>query len=334
MSNRRIPVIFLTFALVIGLVQPSAFADTPTYSDPFVPKVVSLSYAPAAIDGWEVLDIQVAIQTNLNPVAALTMEFYASDADSSPLSAPCVNPIFVNGNPTMQTPYAPAMQQISQLKNSQGALTTYELKKEVAFDPGSAACRGNYILRRISVTDIANHDWSAVFPSNSASKGKNENYPSANQNSSLWPTVTPPCPSIGFGSSLCNVDVNLFQGQGFKVDDALLNQAKSLALKKSQAFKDRISTLRVKFSSVLKSNPGMKSRIQSFLMILDRLSQANPGFSALGYSEGERILNDYEKYVDSLLAVSTKQTITCIKGKLTKTVTAVKPVCPTGYKKK
>ena len=29
-----------------------------------------------------------------------------------------------------------------------------------------------------------------------------------------------------------------------------------------------------------------------------------------------------------------KTTITCIKGKLVKKVTAVKPVCPKGYKKK
>jgi hypothetical protein len=29
-----------------------------------------------------------------------------------------------------------------------------------------------------------------------------------------------------------------------------------------------------------------------------------------------------------------KTTITCVKGKLTKKVTAVKPVCPAGYKKK
>jgi len=29
-----------------------------------------------------------------------------------------------------------------------------------------------------------------------------------------------------------------------------------------------------------------------------------------------------------------KTTITCVKGKLTKKVTAVKPICPSGYKKK
>ena len=33
-------------------------------------------------------------------------------------------------------------------------------------------------------------------------------------------------------------------------------------------------------------------------------------------------------------ATSKKSTITCVKGKLTKKVTAVKPVCPKGYKKK
>ena len=32
--------------------------------------------------------------------------------------------------------------------------------------------------------------------------------------------------------------------------------------------------------------------------------------------------------------VPMKSTITCIKGKTTKAVTGVKPVCPTGYKKK
>jgi membrane protein involved in colicin uptake len=33
-------------------------------------------------------------------------------------------------------------------------------------------------------------------------------------------------------------------------------------------------------------------------------------------------------------AASKKTTITCVKGKLTKKVTAIKPKCPAGYKKK
>jgi hypothetical protein len=37
---------------------------------------------------------------------------------------------------------------------------------------------------------------------------------------------------------------------------------------------------------------------------------------------------------DAKAAATKKSTITCVKGKLTKKVTAVKPKCPTGYKKK
>jgi hypothetical protein len=33
-------------------------------------------------------------------------------------------------------------------------------------------------------------------------------------------------------------------------------------------------------------------------------------------------------------AAAKKVTITCVKGKLVKKVTAVKPICPAGYKKK
>jgi membrane protein involved in colicin uptake len=41
-----------------------------------------------------------------------------------------------------------------------------------------------------------------------------------------------------------------------------------------------------------------------------------------------------KKEVEAKLAASKKSTITCIKGKLTKKVTAAKPKCPSGYKLK
>jgi len=43
---------------------------------------------------------------------------------------------------------------------------------------------------------------------------------------------------------------------------------------------------------------------------------------------------DAKAAADKAAAASKKTTITCVKGKLTKKVTAVKPVCPKGYKKK
>jgi hypothetical protein len=41
-----------------------------------------------------------------------------------------------------------------------------------------------------------------------------------------------------------------------------------------------------------------------------------------------------EAEAKAAVAVKKKTTITCVKGKLTKKVTAVKPLCPKGYKKK
>jgi hypothetical protein len=43
---------------------------------------------------------------------------------------------------------------------------------------------------------------------------------------------------------------------------------------------------------------------------------------------------DAKAAADKAAAATKKTTITCVKGKLTKKVTAVKPVCPKGYKKK
>jgi hypothetical protein len=47
---------------------------------------------------------------------------------------------------------------------------------------------------------------------------------------------------------------------------------------------------------------------------------------------GQVILQPFIEQKSSILVKKT--TITCVKGKQTKKVTAVKPVCPTGYKKK
>jgi hypothetical protein len=44
--------------------------------------------------------------------------------------------------------------------------------------------------------------------------------------------------------------------------------------------------------------------------------------------------NNVSVLVSRIIANPKKATITCIKGKLTKKVTAVKPKCPSGYKVK
>jgi hypothetical protein len=65
--------------------------------------------------------------------------------------------------------------------------------------------------------------------------------------------------------------------------------------------------------------------------------EKNPGLEKceITFAPGE---NAGTKTLDPINAspspVTPKTTLTCTKGKLTKKVTAVKPLCPTGYKKK
>jgi hypothetical protein len=62
--------------------------------------------------------------------------------------------------------------------------------------------------------------------------------------------------------------------------------------------------------------------------------------AAADKAAGEKIISDAKAEAARILAaakaaaVTKKTTITCVKGKLTKKVTAAKPVCPKGYKKK
>ena len=49
----------------------------------------------------------------------------------------------------------------------------------------------------------------------------------------------------------------------------------------------------------------------------------------------QNVLNSYDQALKGAKELASKKTtITCVKGKLTKKVTAVNPKCPTGYKKK
>jgi branched-chain amino acid transport system substrate-binding protein len=78
--------------------------------------------------------------------------------------------------------------------------------------------------------------------------------------------------------------------------------------------------------------------ISSFLVSGGRFKYLKPGtenavfekISADAKTEAEKIIADDKPKA----VVSTKTTITCVKGKLTKKVTDIKPVCPKGYKKK
>ena len=59
--------------------------------------------------------------------------------------------------------------------------------------------------------------------------------------------------------------------------------------------------------------------------------------SGFGYSSPTiviRMKSEVSQVKSETIVVKSKSTITCIKGKVTKKVTAIKPKCPAGYKLK
>lgn len=118
--------------------------------------------------------------------------------------------------------------------------------------------------------------------------------------------------------------------------------AKGTADVKAAAEKAEIRTLLDSVASQissLKSSYGHNARVHQ--ATLDRLNLALPVVDNSGYPEirllAQKIqaeLQTLEQTFEKEKKTLKKSTITCVKGKLTKKVTAVNPKCPAGYKKR
>jgi M6 family metalloprotease-like protein len=91
-----------------------------------------------------------------------------------------------------------------------------------------------------------------------------------------------------------------------------------------------------KYTLLIKDNNGQKLSLN---LIPKSLSGSASAKQLIAVAENTRIAYvkqeaDAKAAADKAAAATKKTTITCVKGKLTKKVTAVKPVCPKGYKKK
>ena len=94
-----------------------------------------------------------------------------------------------------------------------------------------------------------------------------------------------------------------------------------------------VQSISTQLKSYLLANPGYKveiEQVQSQVPVLT--SEFIFTEDALNQLIGTR--NNVAVLVSRIIANPRKITITCVKGKLTKKVTAVKPACPTGYRKK
>jgi hypothetical protein len=103
-----------------------------------------------------------------------------------------------------------------------------------------------------------------------------------------------------------------------------------------------LKSLKFKISMAATEYPLSKTKFQSLLSLfpseLDCNSIYISTFDTTFSNEVrlfQNVLTFYDQAISSAKALATtKTTITCVKGKLTKKVTAISPKCPTGYKKK
>ena len=108
-------------------------------------------------------------------------------------------------------------------------------------------------------------------------------------------------------------------------DKIVLNTKVSGTKYALDSLKIQILNLRIKY-------PAEKVVLSNYSDILNSFGVVNE----LNYEIADSTRIRIQESVSALaLKLSTqKTTITCVKGKLTKKVTAIKPVCPAGYKKK
>ena len=126
----------------------------------------------------------------------------------------------------------------------------------------------------------------------------------------------------------------------------LKQEADAILLRAAQAkclnYNGDLRNLEFKISMALSDYPLSKTKFQNLLDLFP--PQLDCGYIELSsfdatYNNEVRLFANVTRFYevalqDANVLATAKKTITCVKGKLTKKVTAVSPKCPTGYKKK
>ena len=122
-----------------------------------------------------------------------------------------------------------------------------------------------------------------------------------------------------------------------------LQQVKMIQLNKDNFNQEAIDSIYTQMTqinwNILQTNRFLSNRMTSLILSFNSLIDHNISLSesivAAKAAAELKAKQEAEKVAASAKAAATKKTtITCIKGNLTKKVTAVKPKCPAGYKKK
>ena len=293
--------IYITLILALSLgFAPKSFAEGPDYSDQNLPLLKGLKLDVVLDNASQItFKLRVTAETKKNVLSRIDyLQFLPAP---NPLEPPC-------GFTSAKAWKVSWILEGNQIKGA-GA-QEYVLERSFQMQK---ICAGRYALSDINMqepsirlTDSANH-WVEYSTSDYAVR----QYKSSN----VWksPSAIQPKCELNMGSteylrySLCDENIDL------------INMIQSNVV---NITKEQISFIEAKSAAELKAKQEAEAK------------------AAADKAAGEKIISDAKAEAARILAAAKaaaskkKITITCEKGKLTKKVTAVKPVCPKGYKKK
>ena len=313
--------------LVQFSVQPANAVD---YSDTYLPTILSNSSSIQYADGGVKFILKLKIRTQLNKLLAIRFDVgitSPSDSSPSPLKPPpkqCVSYMELGTGLTSGGGLWAAKNPIEDYEVSETLSGKFRDTELVfsrtlfdgkAFDNNFANidyCRGKWgATGTFYIFDEAQH-WvianlvTAVTP------------PAIGISSNLWGIQggpIAPCP-IMYGNywyHFCNAPATLFSDSVAITDDD---------------FNTAAAELNAKQEAEAKAAAELKAKQEADAKVIAELKAKR---EAEAKAEAEL---KAKQVAEAKAAAAKKTTITCMKGKLMKKVSAIKPVCPKGYKKK
>ena len=321
--------IYITLILALSLgFAPKSFAEGPDYSDQNLPLLKGLKLDVVLDNASQItFKLRVTAETKKNVLSRIDyLQFLPAP---NPLEPPC-------GFTSAKAWKVSWILEGNQIKGA-GA-QEYVLERSFQMQK---ICAGRYALSDINMqepsirlTDSANH-WVEYSTSDYAVR----QYKSSN----VWksPSAIQPKCELNMGSteylrySLCDENIDLINMIQSNVVNITKEQISFIEAKSAAELKAK-QEAEAKAAAELKAKQEAEAKAAAEL----KAKQEAEAKAAADKAAGEKIISDAKAEAARILAAAKaaaskkKITITCEKGKLTKKVTAVKPVCPKGYKKK
>lgn len=300
--------------LVVNFQAPASLASEPVYSDTSLPKVLNLSVSIIPEEGLPNIQIKTSIRTFKNPAKNVRVTF-VSTATRSVLEPPCQAGIFTGS-------VQGALSNPRDINNSDAVgsrgdgdwiITDYVFKSPLndkVNQNNYPYCRGGYEFLAMYMEDIAKH-----YVMISRYNGVQGGWASGiGQTSNVWDAVpsSATCPRYpGYPSdairSACDVNVNVLSTTFTLADSDWINATANIKAQQEAEAK-AVAETRAKAEAELKAKQEAEAKAAAELKA--------------------------KQEAEAKVAALKKTTITCVKGKLSKKITAIKPKCPSGYKLK